>query len=227
MRTGGARMVVAAGEPSGDLHAGCLLEALARKMPGLRTLGMGGEAMRRAGTEVVHEIGSLSVVGLGSIPKVLPRLRRIRRDLLERVREGRPEAVVLVDYPGFNLSFARALQRLPRRPRLIYFIPPQVWAWWGGRARTIARVFDLVLTIYPFEPPYFTREGGRAEFVGNPVAYALREAPSRGAAREALGIGPEARVIALLPGSRGKEVEHHLDPLVGACLLYTSPSPRD
>ncbi len=203
-------VLVVTGEPSGDLHAGRLLEALAGEMPGLGAFGVGGEAMRRAGAGIIHDCGPLAAVGISDFPRVLPILRRVKRDLLREVGERRPRAVILVDYPGFNLSLAKALKKLPDPPRLIYFIPPQVWAWGAGRARTIARLFDLVLTIYPFEPPYFTRSGGRAEFIGNPVAFALRGCPSREEARASLGIPQDARVVSFLPGSRMKEIERHV-----------------
>ncbi len=170
--------------------------------------------MRGAGAEIIHDSGALDVIGFGDVPKALPALYRIKRDLLARVREDRPDAVVLVDYPGFNLSLAKSLAKLPRPPRLIYFITPQVWAWRGGRARTIAEIFDLILTIYPFEPDLFRREGGVAEFIGNPVAFALRDAPSREAARASLGIPGEARVVAFLPGSRRREIERLLGPMI-------------
>jgi len=218
--SGGASPIwLVAGEPSGDAHAGRLLAAMRAKRPDLRAAGVGGDAMRGAGCEILHGIGSLAVTGFLDVPRIIPRLRRLKRDLIERARSERPRAVVLVDYPGFNLNLAKALRRLPGRPRLVYFIPPQVWAWWAGRAGVIARTFDLILTIYPFEPACFRREGGRAEFIGNPVAHALRGAPDRVVARRALEIPPDARVAAFLPGSRGKEVDRHLAPMAGAARL--------
>ena len=219
MSAGASPIWLVAGEPSGDAHAGRLLAALKGREPGLRAAGVGGAILRGAGCEILHGISDLAVVGLGDVPRVIPRLRRLRRELLDRARRESPRAVILVDYPGFNLRLAKALCGLPERPRLIYFIPPQVWAWGPGRARTIARTFDLVLTLYPFEPAYFRRERGNAEFVGNPVAHTLREAPGREAARQALGIAPGARVVALLPGSRPKEVDRHLAPMTGAARL--------
>lgn len=219
-------VLVVAGEPSGDLHAGRLLEALAGEMPGLRAVGMGGEAMRKAGAEIIHDYGSLAVVGISDFPRVLPVLRRIKRDLLNQVRERRPRAVILVDYPGFNLSFAKALKKLPNPPRLIYFIPPQVWAWGSGRARTIARIFDLVLTIYPFEPPYFTRSGGQAEYTGNPVAFGLRNRPTKREARASLGIPQDAQVVSFLPGSRLKEIERHIPPMEEAVRILKERCPE-
>ena len=171
-----ARLMVVAGEPSGDIHAAHLLRAISREAPGVRFFGMGGEAMRAAGAEILHEYGPLAVVGFGGILGILPALFRIKRDLIDRIRSERPEAVILVDYPGFNLSLAKSIKKLPRPPKLIYFIPPQVWAWRTGRAHTIAEVFDLILTIYPFEPEYFRRPGGNAEF----VAFIARNVPGRG-----------------------------------------------
>ncbi len=214
MITGNPRLMIVAGEPSGDLHAARLIRAISREFFGVSAFGMGGEEMRGAGAEIIHDSGPLDVIGFGDVPRVIPALYRIKRDLIARVREERPEAVVLVDYPGFNLSLAKSLGKLPRPPRLIYFIPPQVWAWRGGRARTIAEIFDLILTIYPFEPGLFRQEGGAAEFIGNPVAFALQEAPSREAARASLGIPGDARVVAFLPGSRRREIERLLGPMI-------------
>ncbi len=225
MSANDARFMVVAGEPSGDLHAARLIRALSSEMPGASAFGVGGNEMREAGAEILHDCGSLDVIGLGGVPRVLPALRRIKRDLLARVRASRPTAVILVDYPGFNLSLAKSFSKLPEPPRLIYFIPPQVWAWKTGRARTIARIFDLILTIYPFEPPLFRREGGRAEFIGNPVAYALREAPSREEARAELGIPDSARVVSFLPGSRRREIERLLRPMVNSAGILEKQFP--
>ena len=219
------QVMIVAGEPSGDVHASRLLGALAQEVPGLRAFGMGGREMREAGAEIVHEYGPLAVVGFGQIPKILPLARRVKNDLIARVRRERPRAVILVDFPGFNLSLAKSLRKLPDPPRLIYFIPPQVWAWGAGRARTIAEIFDLILTIYPFEPDYFRREGGEAEYIGSLVAYGLRGAPSKEAARAALGLPAGARVAAFLPGSRSREIDRLLGPMLDAARLLKERSP--
>jgi lipid-A-disaccharide synthase len=221
-----AGLMVVAGEPSGDIHAAHLLRAISREAPGVRFFGMGGEAMRAAGAEILHEYGPLAVVGFGGILGILPALFRIKRDLIDRVRSERPEAVILVDYPGFNLSLAKSIKKLPHPPRLIYFIPPQVWAWRTGRAHTIAEVFDLILTIYPFEPEYFRRPGGNAEFIGNPVAFGLRGAPSRAEARASLGIGAAVRVAAFLPGSRRREIDRLLPPMIESAKILQRKNPE-
>lgn len=225
MSANDARFMVVAGEPSGDLHAARLIRALSSEIPGASAFGVGGREMREAGAEILHDCGPLDVIGFGGVPRVLPALHRIKRDLLARVRASQPTAVILVDYPGFNLSLAKSFSKLPEPPRLIYFIPPQVWAWKTGRARTIARIFDLILTIYPFEPLLFRREGGRAEFIGNPVAYALRDAPSREEARAGLGIPDSARVVSFLPGSRRREIERLLKPMVDSAKILEKKFP--
>ncbi|MBT3350736.1 MAG: lipid-A-disaccharide synthase [Nitrospinaceae bacterium] len=225
MSANDVRFMVVAGEPSGDLHAARLIRALSTEIPGSSAFGVGGNEMRGVGVEILHDCGPLDVIGFGGVPKVLPALLRIKRDLLSRVRASRPAAVILVDYPGFNLSLAKSFSRLPEPPQLIYFIPPQVWAWKTGRARTLARICDLILTIYPFEPPIFRREGGRAEFIGNPVAYALRDAPSRQEARAELGISDSDRVVSFLPGSRRSEITRLLEPMMDSSEILEKQFP--
>jgi len=221
-----ARMMIVAGEPSGDIHAAHLLRAIGREVPGVRSFGMGGDAMLAAGAKILHKYGPIAVVGFGGIPRILPALIRIKKDLVNRVRTECPEAVVLVDYPGFNLSLAKSIKKLPNPPRLIYFIPPQVWAWKTGRARTIAKTFDLVLAIYPFEPKFFRRFGGNVKFIGNPVAFGLREAPSRSQARLSLDIKADARVAAFLPGSRCREIDRLVVPMIESAKILQNQNPE-
>lgn len=216
-RTNG--VMVVAGEPSGDVHAANLVKALRAEVPDLRLFGMGGRMMAEAGVDLIHDIDGISIVGFAGIPRIYPRLRKIKKDLLGNIAEQKPKAVIFVDYPGFNLSCARAVRKLPQPPKSIYFITPQVWAWWRGRARAIADVFDLALNIFPFEPPIFNDLGGRSVFIGNPVAHELREAPSKEAARRSLGIPMGDKVVALLPGSRLKEIDSHVDAMLGAARM--------
>ena len=218
-------VMVLAGEQSGDVHAANLVKALVAKVPNLRLSGMGGQLMAEAGVELLHDIGDISIVGFAGIPRIYPKLRKIKKDLLRRVAERKPKAVIFVDYPGFNLSCARSVRKLQQPPKCIYFITPQVWAWWKGRARTIADVFDLALNIFPFEPRIFNEFGGSAEFIGNPVAHELRDAPSRERARHSLGLSSSDKVIALLPGSRLKEIDSHIDAMVDALKIINAQTP--
>ena len=218
-------IMVVAGESSGDVHAANLVTALSARIPGLRVSGMGGRRMAGAGVQILPDIGAISIVGFAGIPRAYPKLRKIKKDLLRRIVEQKPEAVIFVDYPGFNLSLARSTRALPRPPKRVYFITPQVWAWWKGRARVIANACDLALNIFPFEPRIFRELGGRAEFVGHPTAHALRDAPSREAARRSLNIPTDEKVIALLPGSRLKEADAHVDAMVGALRIIHAETP--
>ena len=217
--------MVVAGEPSGDVHAANLVKALAARMPNLQLSGMGGQFMAEAGVDLIHDIGDISITGFGGIPRIYPKLRKIKKDLLRKISNQKPKAVIFVDYPGFNLSCARSVRKLPQPPKCIYFITPQVWAWWKGRARTIADVFDLALNIFPFEPQIFNELGGRAKFIGNPIAYELRDAPSKEMARRSLGISMSDKVISLLPGSRLKEIDLHMNAMVDALKIIHAETP--
>ncbi len=218
-------IMVVAGEPSGDIHAANLVNALSAKIPNLQVSGMGGRSMAEAGVDLIHNIGDISIVGFAGIPRIYPKLRKIKRDLLEKIGEQKPQAVIFVDYPGFNLSCARSVRALTQPPKCIYFITPQVWAWWKGRARTIVDVFDLALNIFPFEPRIFNDLGGRAMFIGNPIAYELRDAPSKAMARRSLNIPMNDKVISLLPGSRLKEIDFHMDAMVDALKIIHAETP--
>ena len=218
-------VMVLAGEPSGDVHAANLVKALAARIPGLQLSGMGGQLMAEAGVDLIHDIGDISIVGFAGIPRIYPKLRKIKKDLLRRIADRKPKAVIFVDYPGFNLSCARAVRRLPQPPKCIYFITPQVWAWWKGRARIIADVFDLALNIFPFEPRILNELGGKAVFIGNPIAYELRDAPSRESARGSLGLSMSDKVVSLLPGSRLKEIDAHVDAMVDALKIVHAQTP--
>ncbi len=218
-------VVVLAGEPSGDVHAANLVKALAARIPDLQLSGMGGQLMAEAGVDLIHDIGDISIVGFAGIPRIYPKLRKIKKDLLRRIADHKPKAVIFVDYPGFNLSCARAVRKLPQPPKCIYFITPQVWAWWKGRARIIADVFELALNIFPFEPRIFNELGGNAVFIGNPVAHELRDAPSRESARCSLGLSMSDKVISLLPGSRLKEIDSHVDAMMDALKIIHAQTP--
>lgn len=218
-------VMVLAGEPSGDVHAANLVKALAARIPGLQLSGMGGQLMAEAGVDLIHDIGDISIVGFAGVPRIYPKLRKIKKDLLRRIEDHKPKAVIFVDYPGFNLSCARAVRKLPQPPKCIYFITPQVWAWWKGRARIIADVFELALNIFPFEPRIFNELGGNAVFTGNPVAHELRDAPSKEMARHSLGISMSDKVVSLLPGSRLKEIDSHVDAMVGALEIIHAQTP--
>ena len=208
-------IALVAGEASGDLHGAPLCRALASIAPQYALVGLGGPRMAREGMMVVADITAAAAVGgseaLGRVPALWRAFRQLRALL---TAADPPRALVLVDFPEFNLRLARVARKagVP----VVYFVPPQIWAWRGGRIRTIRRRVSLVLAVFPFEAPLYRRAGVPVQFVGHPLLDALVDAPSRSAARRALGIDEGAPVIGLLPGSRREEVARMLPTMRAA-----------
>jgi lipid-A-disaccharide synthase len=209
----GPRLLVVAGETSGDLHGARLLAELRRLVPELDAFGLGGEELRAAGLETVADSSEISVVGITEALRVLPRARRIFNRLLEEADRRRPAVALLIDSPEFNLRLARELRE--RGVEVVYYISPQVWAWRQGRVKTIAEVVDLMLVLFGFEVDFYRRHGAEVSWVGHPLVDEVPELPhvwDRGAPDTAV----EPYQIALLPGSRMSEIEAMLPAMLGA-----------
>ena len=204
------RFYLSAGEPSGDAHGGALTRALDRVAPSVAVDAMGGPHLAAAGARIVEPADRLAAFGLAEAVFTLPRhvatLGRVRA----RLRSGAYAAAALIDYPGFHLRVARAAAR--RGIPVLYYVPPQLWAWGRGRASILRESVSLVASVLPFEVPFLRDLGIRATFVGHPVTDVVR--PSRAEARRHLGIDPGRPVLALLPGSRRAEIRRHW-PLFG------------
>jgi lipid-A-disaccharide synthase len=214
--------MLVAGEASGDLHGATLARALASLAPDLELAGMGGSRMQAAGVRLLHGIDHAGVVGGTEALGRLPALIRTFRDL-ERSLDGlRPRALVLIDFPEFNLRLARRARR--RGIPVVYFMAPQVWAWRRGRLRAMARDVTRVLAVFPFEMGLYQDAGVPVEFVGHPILDVL-PALDRRAARLGLA-GDDERLIGLLPGSRAAEIERHLPVLLGAARRILGREPR-
>jgi len=206
-----------AGEASGDNLGGPLIEALAERAPGSRFFGVAGPRMAEAGCEAWFSADELAVMGLAEIVRHLPRLLRLRRDLLQRFAATAPDVYIGIDSPEFNLRVAAALKR--RGIPTAQYVSPQVWAWRQGRVRTIGQSVDLVLCVLPFEPAFYAAHSVRAVFVGHPLADRIPFATDAGAARAALGLPAAGEVVAVLPGSRAGEVTR-LGPPFAATLAW-------
>jgi len=212
------RFVLVAGEASGDLLGAGLIDALRERFPDAQFAGIGGERMIAAGLASWHPLERLSVMGLVEVLRHLPGLLAIRRDVLRHTLAWRPDAFVGIDAPDFNLGLERKLKRAG--VRTVHYVSPSVWAWREQRARKIGRSADRVLCLFPMEPPIYARHGVDARFVGHPLADAMPIEPDRDAARAALGLAPDAPVLALLPGSRLGEIARlGRDFIETACLL--------
>ena len=206
-----------AGEASGDNLGGPLIEALAERAPGSRFFGIAGPRMAEAGCEAWFSADELAVMGLAEIVRHLPRLLRLRRDLLQHFAATAPDAYVGIDSPEFNLRVAAALKR--RGIPTVQYVSPQVWAWRQGRVRTIGQSVDLVLCVLPFEPAFYAAHSVRAIFVGHPLADRIPFEIDTFAARAALGLPEAGEVVAVLPGSRAGEVAK-LGPPFAATLAW-------
>ncbi len=198
------RVGMVAGEHSGDQLGAALIAALRERAPGLECFGVAGPKMIAAGCQAWAGADELAVMGLAEVLRHLPRLLRLRAELAARFTTARPDVFVGIDSPEFNLTLARRLKRAGIR--CVQYVSPQVWAWRQGRVRTIGRETDLVLCLLPFESDFYVQHAVRAEFVGHPLADQIPLEIDAAGARAALGIAHDARVIALLPGSRLAEV---------------------
>ncbi len=205
------KLLIIAGEVSGDMHAAKLLKAIRVREPGVIAFGVGGEHLRAEGMEIIHDAREMAVVGVAEVFKRFFFFRRVFFNLLAVMRERKPDALILVDYPGFNLRFAARAKAMGFK--VIYYICPQVWAWNRSRIPKMARIIDRLISIFPFEPDVFKGTGLKVDFVGHPLVETAADAMSQAPAD--LPWQGEPR-IALLPGSRPDELSRLLPVFLDA-----------
>lgn len=216
------RVFLSAGEPSGDLHGGNLVEALRHLQPDVECIGFGGERMDAAGCRLLYPLSRLAVMGLLRVLTQGP----IFLELVSRAdrffRHQRPDAVVLIDYPGFNWWLARRahFHGIP----VLYFVPPQLWGWAGWRVKKVRRWVDHVLGCLPFEVAWYRERGVRATYVGHPYFDELPRQRLDASFLKRYGAGP-GEIVGLLPGSRTQEVEHNLSNLIGTAVHIHAARP--
>lgn len=196
-------ILIVAGEASGDLHASALLRELKKRAPGLRAFGMGGAHTQAEGLEALADARDISVMGLVEVLPAIPRILGVMKKLEAEAKARRPDVAILVDLPDFNLRLAKKLHALGIP--VAYYVSPTVWAWRKGRIKIIKKYVAKMMCIFPFEEPFYAREGVAARYVGNPSVDELGPAPAKDVARRALGLS-DAPVLALLPGSRMGEI---------------------
>lgn len=197
------RILLVAGEPSGDAYASALAKTLWGQDPTCEISGIGGGRLRAAGVSTLVDVEGKAVMGLLPVLARLPSLMRLLKTAVEEATEYAPQIVVTIDYPGFNLRFIDRLRKRLPSCRFVHVVAPQVWAWKPGRAKKIAHRVDVLCCFFPFEPPYFTRHGGDARFVGHPMLDLIQaDACQDGTRKDDL--------LLLAPGSRAKELEYLL-----------------
>ncbi len=219
----GLQLALVAGEASGDLLGGLLLQGLAARWPTLSAVGIGGPQMAAQGFDAWWPHERLAVFGYVDAIARLPELLRIRAALAERLLRERPAAFIGIDAPDFNFGLESRLRGAGLKT--IHFVCPSIWAWRGERVRKLARAADHVLCLFPFEPELLQQHGIAATFVGHPLADLIPLQPPRGAARSALGLAEDDTVVALLPGSRISEIGHIAPRLVAAAAIMLRHRP--
>ena len=206
-----------AGEISGDTHGAALMESLADS-GGWTFAGLGGPEMTRLAPTVEDWLGEAAVLGLWEVLKKYGYFRRKMEETLTRIQNESPDAVVFIDYPGFNLRLAKRLREGGYSGKLIYYISPQVWAWKKGRIKTMAGLLDLMICIFPFEKELYESSGLRTIFAGHPLVDSLDPVKARGIVRE-------ENLVALLPGSREREIAALYPAMLGAAAILRERHP--
>jgi lipid-A-disaccharide synthase len=214
------KVLIMSGEASGDLHGANLARAIRKQEPSVGLYGVGSKQMGAAGVRMLADASEISVVGItavlthfGAIYRVFAKLRRFLRD-------ERPDVLVLIDFPDFNIMLGKAARKLGIP--VLYYISPQVWVWRKGRIKTIARMVKAMIVVFPFEVPLYERAGVDVRFVGHPLTDVVRSGLTRGQAKQVFGLEAARRTVALLPGSRKSEIIHLLPDMLAAAKILLS-----
>lgn len=216
------KLAVITGEASGDLHAAEVIRHVRELDPELRAFGFGGDRLRAQGVELLHDIRELGIVGLFNVIRHIPMFKRVFREIVARIEAERPDAVLLVDYPDFNLRLARSCR--DRGMKVAYYISPQLWAWRKGRIHEIRRNVDEMIVVFPFEETLYRDHGVPVTYVGHPLLEQLENV--RKLDRPLPGPGAELR-LALLPGSRRHEIDTLLPPMLDGVAEIARTRPVD
>ncbi|MBU1147566.1 MAG: lipid-A-disaccharide synthase [Candidatus Omnitrophica bacterium] len=217
------RLMIIAGEASGDLQAAHLVKALKTLDPHIEIFGVGGKKMKEEGVDIVYDIVELAVVGFIEVLKHLGIFKKLFKKLVDLLESRRPDAIILVDYPGFNMRFAKKAKE--KNIPVIYYISPQIWAWGKERVAEIKRCVDKMIVVFGFEEELYKQAGVKVSFVGHPFLDIVRSGWKKEETIKHLHLHHHSKKIALLPGSRAKEVERHLPSMLKACELIKEKLP--
>ena len=215
---------IVAGESSGDQLGGALIVALRQQYPDIKITGMAGPKMLAAGCEAVASIDELSVMGLVEVIRKYPELRRLRERVTKFYLGRRPDVFVGIDVPDFVMGIESRLHR--ESIKTLHYVAPQIWAWRQSRAKKMKSQLDRLLVLYPFEESFFRGYGVETKFVGHPIADQIPLERDLLGARQRLGLEPEIRYVALMPGSRVQEWERHVDVFLSAAKLVAANNQR-
>ena len=219
-----AKILISAGEASGDIHAAAVTAALKRIDSTTEVFGMGGDELRAAGGEVLFDIKDHGVMGFVEVLKKLPDLFKLRREFAQVMDERKPDCLVVVDYPGFNMKLAKLAH--DKGIPVVSYIAPSAWAWNKGRAKNVAKIVDKVACIFPFEYDVYKEAGAPVEFVGHPLVDIVHPTMERAEAEAWVGKEPGRPLVLLMPGSRLMEIERMLDVILEGAKLLKKQMPQ-
>jgi lipid-A-disaccharide synthase len=218
------KIMISAGEASGDLHAGSVTRAIKALDPSAQVFGMGGEELRRAGGEVLFDIKDHSVMGFVEVLVKLPAIYKLKQAFGRVMDERRPDCLLVIDYPGFNMRLAAMAKK--RGIPVVSFIAPSAWAWRRSRAKGVVKVVDKIASIFPFEYDLYKEYGADIEFVGHPLVDIVKPHLPRAEAEAKAGKRPGRKLVLLMPGSRAMEIERLLPVILAAAKLLQSRMPE-
>jgi lipid-A-disaccharide synthase len=216
-------ILIIAGEASGDLHGSNLVKAMKEQDPSLVFYGVGSRNMRDAGVSLLADASEISVVGATEVLTHIGAIYRVYAKLKRFLHEERPDLLILIDFPDFNILTGKVARKLGIP--ILYYISPQVWAWRKGRVNTLAKLVTTMIVVFPFEVDLYRDAGVDVRFVGHPLADVVTSAYTREGARAFLGVAPDSRTVALLPGSRTKEIMHLLPDMLKAATILRGRFP--
>ncbi len=210
-------------EASGDLHGAHLISEIQKLSPGAEFCGVGGAKMQATGMQIFHDMTKISALGLGDVLRNYFKYLKIFNETLKNIRAEKPDAVILIDSPAFNLRLAK---KLPTAAPVLYYISPQLWAWGKRRIHIVKKHIREMLVILPFEKDFYEKEGVAVKFVGHPLLDAIPELPEAAVLRTKIGISPNQKAIGLFSGSREKEVKRILPVMLQAAALLLKDFPE-
>jgi len=218
------KVMISAGEISGDLHGAGLVHELKSLVPSVEVFGIGGPRMQAEGVECLYTVDQMSLIGFSEVLRHIPFIQQVLRHMRQLLKERRPDLLVLIDYPGFNLRLAQMAKTFG--VKVLYYITPQVWAWGRGRLRKIARYVDKAAVILDFEEEIYRRAGVDVDFVGHPILDRMITHWNREEFFRHYGLNPSHRLLGLLPGSRTREVQRFLPEMLRTASLLREQIPQ-
>lgn len=217
-------IMIVAGETSGDLHAARLVQEIQQLEPSITFSGLGGQHLASCGVKLDADLTELAVIGFVEVLKHYKEFRKLFYEFLEHVRVRKPSVVLLVDYPGFNLRLAKELKKMG--VKVVYYISPQIWAWKAGRIKLIEKFTDHMMVLFKFEKKFYEDRGVHVEFVGHPLVDEVHASHSKEHFLSHVGFDPSKPVFGLVPGSRSREIETLLPPMLAAAEIITKEIPN-